>query len=242
VLIYDRRNCGASDVAIDGTLSEVEIWVDDLHALMGGLEMSPAYVGGESVGCTVSVRLARHYPQDVKGLLLWGPRTSDPVIMRAVADKWYGQCIELAQRGGMAAVIEGSYFGEHLTLSPANRERLLSMDVQAFCAVMGRWRMFIETGGNTPVTGVTEEELSEISVPTLIVPGFDEAHPQVAAETLHRLLSQSELVSLSEVFSAQELTALRQRKGGFLFFRRISPILDDFITRVEAGQPIGRAA
>ncbi len=194
------------------------------------------------MGCTISIHLARQYPQDVKGLLLWRPATGDPVIIRAIADKWYGQCIELAQRDGMAAVIEESYFGEHLTLSTTNRERFLSMDVQAFCAVMDRWRALFETGENLPTIGVTEDELSEISVPTLIVGWFDEAHPQVAAETLDRLLPQSELVSLSEIFSTQELTAFRQGKHGSVLFQRISLILDDFITRVEAGRPIGRAA
>ncbi len=31
VLIHDRRNCGASDVMIEGAASESEIWADDLH-------------------------------------------------------------------------------------------------------------------------------------------------------------------------------------------------------------------
>ena len=33
VLIHDRRNCGASDVAIEGNESEYEIWADDLYEL-----------------------------------------------------------------------------------------------------------------------------------------------------------------------------------------------------------------
>ena len=37
VLLHDRRNCGASDVIIDGSESEYDIWADDLHALLGGL-------------------------------------------------------------------------------------------------------------------------------------------------------------------------------------------------------------
>ena len=34
VLLHDRRNCGASDVIIEGAASESEIWADDLHALL----------------------------------------------------------------------------------------------------------------------------------------------------------------------------------------------------------------
>jgi pimeloyl-ACP methyl ester carboxylesterase len=44
VLIYDRRNCGASSIAIDGD-SENEEWAEDLHELLMKLDALPAYVG-----------------------------------------------------------------------------------------------------------------------------------------------------------------------------------------------------
>ena len=46
VLLHDRRNCGASDVAFDGSGSEHEVWADDLHALAKLLGALPIYVGG----------------------------------------------------------------------------------------------------------------------------------------------------------------------------------------------------
>ena len=51
VVVFDRRNCGASDVVIDGTESEYEIWADDIHELLRQLNASPAIVGGSSSGC-----------------------------------------------------------------------------------------------------------------------------------------------------------------------------------------------
>ena len=48
VLLHDRRNCGTSDVAFDGSGSEHDAWADDLYELgkqLGGL---PMYVGGSS--------------------------------------------------------------------------------------------------------------------------------------------------------------------------------------------------
>jgi pimeloyl-ACP methyl ester carboxylesterase len=44
VLIHDRRNCGASDVVIEGDDSEYEIWADDLHVLLSQLGGIPAFV------------------------------------------------------------------------------------------------------------------------------------------------------------------------------------------------------
>ena len=49
VIIYDRRNCGASDVAIGGDLSEQEIWADDLHELLSQAGRV-ARLGGRRLG------------------------------------------------------------------------------------------------------------------------------------------------------------------------------------------------
>ena len=69
VLLHDRRNCGASDVVIEGDESEYEIWADDLYALLTQLQALPAYVGGSSSGCRLSLLFALKYPQAVRALL-----------------------------------------------------------------------------------------------------------------------------------------------------------------------------
>jgi pimeloyl-ACP methyl ester carboxylesterase len=46
VVLHDRRNCGASDVIIDGEESEQEIWADDLYELLSGLGALPVWAGG----------------------------------------------------------------------------------------------------------------------------------------------------------------------------------------------------
>src|SRR5438105_14863280 len=71
VLLHDRRNCGASDVVIDGDESEYDIWADDLHALMSELNALPAHIGGSSSGCRMSILLALRHPEAVRSLLLW---------------------------------------------------------------------------------------------------------------------------------------------------------------------------
>ena len=71
VVIFDRRNCGASDVVIDGDESEYEIWADDVHELLSQLGALPAFVGGSSSGCRTSLLFALRHPSSVRGLLLW---------------------------------------------------------------------------------------------------------------------------------------------------------------------------
>src|SRR5438874_517895 len=70
VVIYDRRNCGASSIAIEGE-SENEEWAEDLHELLGQIDALPAFIGGSSSGCRLAMILALHHPAAVRGLLLW---------------------------------------------------------------------------------------------------------------------------------------------------------------------------
>src|ERR1700747_3462698 len=51
VLVYDRRNCGASGVSFEGGNAENEVWADDLRDLLSQLDASPAFIGGSSSGC-----------------------------------------------------------------------------------------------------------------------------------------------------------------------------------------------
>ena len=71
VLIYDRRNCGASGVSFEGGNSENEIWAEDLRELLFQLDALPAFIGGSSSGCRLALLLALRHPAAVRGLLLW---------------------------------------------------------------------------------------------------------------------------------------------------------------------------
>ncbi len=238
VVIYDRRNCGASDIVIAGEASEQEIWADDFAQLIRQLGLAPAYVGGWSAGCRISLLLAIRNPKLVKGLLL-GWVTGGSVAAEQLAYQYYGEFIEAAERGGMAAVAETQFFTERIAENPANRERLLSMDVQGFIKVMSRWRTFFTQASGQPVIGATEEQLASIRVPTVIVSGNDEMHTLSAAQNLHRLLPQSEfhdpVIPRDEwdrlwAGPPEELARVRAE--------RACPIFLKFLERVETRQPV----
>ena len=71
VLLHDRRNCGASDVAFDGSGSEHDVWADDLYALGKELGALPMYVGGSSAGARLAILYAMRHADGLRGLLLW---------------------------------------------------------------------------------------------------------------------------------------------------------------------------
>src|SRR5215470_3978948 len=100
VLVYDRRNCGASDISFDGGNSENEVWADDLHELLQDLDAAPAFIGGSSSGCRLALLAALRHPCDVRGLLLWRV-TGGAFAAQRLVENYYSQFIETAERGGI---------------------------------------------------------------------------------------------------------------------------------------------
>jgi pimeloyl-ACP methyl ester carboxylesterase len=192
VLIHDRRNCGFSDMAFDGTQSEYEIWADDLHEILTMLKATPSWIGGSSSGCRLSLLYALRYPKDVLGLLLWRV-TGGPFAVQRLSENYYGKYISAAQAGGMAAVCETDHYKERVEARPENRETLMQVDPKRFIEVMSRWREYFLRSADTPVIGATEEQLRTLRFPACIIPGNDNTHPRRVGEALHRLVGGSEL-------------------------------------------------
>lgn len=190
-LLYDRRNCGQSDILIAGDGSEQEIWVDELAGLLRSLDMAPAFLGGWSAGCRIALLTAIRYPELVRGLLL-GWVTGGHKAAQQLAHTYYGQFIEAAEQRGMKAVTETAFFADRIKANPGNEQRLLSMDVAEFTSTMRRWERYFSEAGDLPVIGATEAELAGIQAPTCIVAGDDDVHPTSAAQDLHRILPNSE--------------------------------------------------
>lgn len=200
VLVHDRRNCGASDVLIGGAQPENEIWADDLHELLRQLNALPAVVGGGSSGCRMALLLALRHPEAVSALLLWRV-TGGRFAAQRLAQQYYGQYIEAAQKGGMTAVCETEHWRDRIAERPASRDVLMKMDAQRFVAAMADWREYFLRGGDMPVLGATEADLKSIRIPACVIPGNDRTHSLAVGRTLARLLPDAEL---HELFAEDE--------------------------------------
>lgn len=192
VLLHDRRNCGASDVVIDGDEAEHAIWAEDLYEILSRLNALPAYFGGRSSGCRLSIVFALRHPEAVRGLLLWRITGGSYPAMR-LSEKYYGEYIAAAKQGGMSAVCETEHFKERIKARPANRERLLAMDPKRFIEVMLHWSKYFADDADKPVIGASEAELRSIAIPACIVPGNDRIHSRRVGENLSRLMPAAEL-------------------------------------------------
>ena len=227
VVIFDRRNCGASDVVIDGEESEYEIWADDIHELMSQLGALPAFVGGSSSGCRTALLFALRHPQSVRGLLLWRV-TGGRFACERLAEEYYGQFIEAAKKGGMAAVCEMEHWKERIAARPQNRDVLMKMDPQKFIKVMSHWREYFIKGADLPVIGATEEDLKSIKVPICVVPGNDLTHGPKVVENLSRIIPRAEVHKLFPKFYDEPLSPREEwdEKAG-----EMATIFADFMKR-----------
>ena len=230
VLVHDRRNCGASDVAIEGKESEYEIWADDLQELLQQLGGLPAWIGGSSSGCRMALLFAMRHPRAARGMLLWRI-TGGGAAAKRLAQRYYGQYIHTAKQGGMAAICATEEFSERIRVRPANRERLMKMDPARFIEVMDNWHRNMIAGADQPVIGASEAELKAVTTPACIVPGNDLSHLRAVAENLGRLLPDAEVHPLItkqydlDVAPREEWNA---REG------ELAAIFLDYMKRVEA--------
>jgi pimeloyl-ACP methyl ester carboxylesterase len=233
VLLHDRRNTGASEVAISGE-SEHVVWADDLHGLIRHLGGLPFYVGGSSSGARAAITLALRHPEALQGLLLWRV-TGGQHASEKLAKKYYGDPIDLA-RNGMAAVCDSHHFSDVIANRPANRDKLMSMAPAEFIAVMERWqREFLEAAA-LPVIGATEEQLQALSVPACILAGNDKVHSPATARRVAGLLASAELIE-GVVSRRPEDDLLDEWDRAE--WRSVEPemarIFGDFMHRVESG-------
>jgi pimeloyl-ACP methyl ester carboxylesterase len=191
VLVYDRRNCGASSISFDGGNSENEVWTADLHELLRQLDALPAFIGGSSSGCRLALLAGLRHRADIRGLLLWRV-TGGVFAAERLAQNYYTQFIEAAEQGGMEAVLRTEHFAGLIASNPTNRARLLDVGVERFIAVMKQWRRAFNNGADHPVIGLSPDELRSLTMPACIIPGNDRTHPREPGQIAHRLMPNAE--------------------------------------------------
>ncbi len=195
LFLHDRRNTGASDMAIDGAEVEEVVWADDLCELLAQHDALPAFIGGSSAGARVSILFGLRHAEAVRGLLLFRV-TGGEFAAGRLPENYYGQFIRAAEQGGMAAVCATDAYRERIAANPANRDKLMTMEPGDFIDAMTRLRDLFEEGAHWPVMGVAEAELAEMDIPTIVIPGNDNTHSSESGRIAHRLIAGSELHQL----------------------------------------------
>jgi pimeloyl-ACP methyl ester carboxylesterase len=140
VLLWDRPNCGASDICFDAR-SESELHARTLIGLIRALELGPTTLAGGSAGSRVSLIAASRDPEVVSHLALWWISGG---LLSLISLAYY-YCVDsaiAASQGGMAAVAAAPGWAEQIKRNPRNRDILLAQDPAKFIATMESWSSF----------------------------------------------------------------------------------------------------
>ena len=194
VLLYDRPNCGKSDVCLAGT-SESENQAEALAGLIRALDLGPMVIAGGSGGSRVSMLAASRYPELCSHLALWWI-SGDPIGLMQLATYYCGEAATLASRGGMAAVLQATSWAENLAQNPRAKEAILSLDPDKFIAVMQRWAAAYVPSDISPVPGMKPVDFARLTMPTIVFRSHpsDLSHTEATSLWVHRLIPQSRLL------------------------------------------------
>jgi 2-hydroxy-6-oxonona-2,4-dienedioate hydrolase len=231
VLVWDRPNCGKSDVQFYGQ-SESHMRAETLHALITGLDIGPCIIAGGSGGARDSMLTTMLYPEIVTKLVVWN--IVGGVYGSFVLGSYYIVPSILAVRGlGMKGLLHVDEWKQRIADNPVNEERILALDTGEFLKVMLRWlNAFVSKPGQT-IPGVEDEMFDNIKVPTLIIRGGenDWDHPKRTSLEVSCLIKGSKLIDPPWPEDAWERAAEDRAQGKVKRFNM-------FDTWVQAAAPI----
>ena len=231
VLVWDRPNCGKSDVQFYGQ-SESHMRAETLHALITGLDIGPCIIAGGSGGARDSMLTTMIYPDIVTKLVVWN--IVGGVYGSFVLGSYYIVPSILAVRGlGMKGLLHVDEWKQRIAENPVNEERILALDSDEFLKLMLRWlNAFVSKPGQT-IPGVEDEMFDNIKVPTLIIRGGanDWDHPKRTSLEVSCLIKGSKLIDPPWPEDAWERAAEDRAQGKVKRFNM-------FDTWVQAAPPI----
>jgi pimeloyl-ACP methyl ester carboxylesterase len=194
VLIWDRPNCGESEVCFRGD-SESEMQADVLAGLLRALDLAPAVIVGGSGGARVSLLAANRHRDVASALGIWW--ISGGVFgLLSLASYYCAPAVPAAWSGDLEAVTSIPSWQEVFERYPPNRERLLAQDPKEFIATMERWMEAYCSCGGELIPGLPDDEARALDIPALVFRSgaSDPNHPRETSEEVAQLLPNAQLV------------------------------------------------
>lgn len=187
VITYDLRGHGRSGAG-DGQYT-IELFVDDLIALLDHLKIAKTLLCGFSMGGYVALRAIERNPERFAALVLCDTmsaadsneaRLRRAASIKAIKEKGIGPFAE----GFLKAVFTPQSFGTRAGTVDEIRKIILSNPVAGICGAL------LAMAGRTDTT----EALAKIQVPTLVVVGeHDSVTPVAAAQAMNSKIPNSKL-------------------------------------------------
>lgn len=226
-VIWDRPNCGASDICFDGE-SESILNADVQAELIRHLGRGPAYLVAGSAGSRVALLTAARRPDVVARMfLLW--ISGGPISLASLGAFYTEGQAMAAITGGMEAVAALPQWQEQLAKNPGNRDRILAQDPERFVQTLQRWcAAFFPTAGS-PVPGLAPQDFAAMRMPVMVLRSgkSDLYHTRETSEQVHALIPGSQLAEPPATWPDTEwndrMAAAAQGEGLFAKWPQLAP-------------------
>jgi pimeloyl-ACP methyl ester carboxylesterase len=230
VLLWDRPNCGASDMCFEGE-SESRLQGRVLIELVRALGLGKVAVAGGSAGARTTMFAAAHDPEAVSHMIPWWI-SAGTICLLSLGAAYCSDPAVAASMGGMEAVTRLPIFAEQLRRNPRNREILLSQDADQFIAVMQQWAKAFAPPPDAPLPGMTQADIARLTMPVLIFRSSDRDlyHPGWVTDHVHKLIPHSKMVA-SPWTDEEFVKRMTSADGHFLDWHRLAPAIVEFTER-----------
>jgi len=199
-IVFDRRECGQS-----GGRVEPIGWghyVLQAKGLLDHLKIERAFLMGGCMGCSPVAAFAVKHPEATLGMVLWWPVGGPKYRIKGeqryaehlafVAEHGLAEAVALVQREGKSfgADPRGGPWASVIKRDAAFASHYARQDPGEYKAIVEGMRGALLDRDTAP--GAEPEELMQLQVPALIVPGRDDSHATSAARYLEECLPRSE--------------------------------------------------
>ena len=199
-IIFDRRECGQS-----GGRIEALTWghyVAQGKGLLDHLNIKRAHLMGGCMGCCLAVCFGVAYPDVALSMILYWPVGG--AKYRISSRRRFEEHLEYVRQHGLAQVVslvkkEGKTFGADprggpwatvIKNDPAFAESYERQDVDKYSIIVGAMARALFDRDTAP--GAEPEDLFQLDIPALIIPGHDASHATSAARYLEECLPKAE--------------------------------------------------
>lgn len=225
-IIFDRRESGLS-----GGRVERVTWSDFVNqgkGLLDHLDIDQAHLMGGCMGCSPVIAFAAAHPERILSMVLYWPVGG--AGYRLSSHLRFARHLAYVEENGLEGVVSlvksheksfskdprGGPWCEVIRNDPAFGEAFAAQDVERYkLIVVGTARTLID---RDTAPGAEPEDLLQLNVPTLIIPGADGFHATSAARYLEECIPNAEYWDIP----ADEQTE-----------RNAPPLILDFLSRTS---------
>ncbi|NNC77189.1 MAG: alpha/beta hydrolase [Woeseiaceae bacterium] len=199
-IVFDRRETGQSGGRVERI--SWDDYVEQGKGLLDHLDIESAHLMGGCMGCCPVVAYAVKYPDSVLSMILYWPVGG--ARFRIKGHGRFAEHLKLVEEEGLSGVVglaksTDTGFGKDprigpwapvIRSDPEFAKAYAAMDVEAYKQIIADIPRTLLDRDTAP--GAEPEDLFQLDIPALIVPGKDVAHATSAARYLEECLPKSE--------------------------------------------------